>query len=248
MNTSWSYSALTSAVTCLKKYEHQYLLKTKPDYESGDLAFGSALHLALNASLTGGNGEEVFLVYWKSYKHKSLVYGRHKWQDLENLGVQFLAKFEKLHKKKYKLHTAEVRLYAEYKGVKLEGSLDFLGEYDGVMTLADFKTSSMKYEEEKVQTSFQLYLYAYLVIANGLPKPEQLMYVPFLKSVGGIQTSVVLKFDEGDMHKALDEFVAYCTLFDANPKWFPKNYNSCLGYGRKCEMWSKCHANKEIQG
>lgn len=249
MSYSWSYSAFSTALTCLRKFKLVYVDKLEPDYESGDLAFGSALHLALNACLTGGNGEETFLTYWGSYKGKDLTYGRFKWADLENLGVQFIAKFQKAYVKRFKLHTAEIRLYAEYRGIKLEGTMDLLAEFDGVMTLADFKTSSARYEPEKAKISLQLYLYSYLCIKGLGVTPAQIMYLPFLKTTGGIQTPVVESFVEECMYAALDEMVEYLVKLDAPNDLgidvYPKNYNACLNYGRKCEHWSKCHGGQQ---
>lgn len=248
MSRSWSYSHFSLALQCLRKFKYVAIDRLTPEYESGDLAFGSALHAALNAALEGGDGVGVFQVYWSTYKDKPLQYGRFKWQDLENLGLQFTSKFKKAYQSRFKLHTAEKRLFATYKGIKLEGTPDALAEFDGTMTLLDFKTSGMRYEAEKAKISLQLYLYAYLCIQSLKVTPAQIMYLPFLKATGGIQNPVIEPFKEEDMYAALDEMVEYIKLQpveDLAGSKYPKNQNQCLGYGRKCEYWDQCWGQKE---
>lgn len=253
---SWSYSAFSTALTCMRKFKHVYVDRLTPDYESGDLAFGSALHLALNEVLTGGDGEQTFLTYWNTYKGKDLQYGRFKWTELENLGVQFVAKFKKGAGSKFdEIQCSEKRLFGEYKGIKLEGTPDLLAEFEGIMTLVDFKTSSARYEPDKAKVSLQLYLYAYLCITQLKVTPAQIMYLPFLKSTGGIQNPVIEPFREEDMYAALDEMVEYVRTFEQYDvmdgetviRSYPKNFNQCFGYGRKCEFWSRCWPEKEVK-
>ena len=249
MSYSWSYSAFSTALTCLRKFQYVYIDKLTPEYNSADLAFGSALHLALNACLTGGSGEEVFTTYWQTFKYTDLVYGRYKWTDLETIGLQFVAKFQKYYVKRFKVHTAEVRLFAEYRGIKFEGTMDLLAEFDAVMTLVDFKTTSAKYEPDKAKVSLQLYLYAYLCITSLKVTPAQIMYLPFIKGTGGIQTPVIEIFKEADMYRALDQMVDYLLLAKSPAEDLsPMNYNSCYAYGRKCEFWAACHGKDSEEG
>lgn len=242
MSYSWSYSAYSSAVQCLQKYKLCYIDKIAPDYDSGDMAFGSALHSAINGILTGEDGEALFEIYWNSYEGLPLNYGRFKWPQLKELGLNFCSKFARLQASKYKLEFAEERLYGEYKGVKLEGTLDFYGLYKDKLSLRDFKTSGYNYADEKKFTSLQLYLYAYLAITNGKKAPETLGYTVFNKGVGSIQ-DLTWDFSEATMYAALDDLVSYCKLLTGGE--YPKNLNSCMIGSQRCAYFSKCHGGNE---
>src|SRR5271166_5369980 len=137
-------------MSCLRKYKYIFVDQLKPEgLESGDMAFGSALHLAINSILTGEDGAVTFEVYWSSFQDKELDYGRFKWKDLAKIGAEFIRKFIKMHKDKYTLEFAEKRLFGEYRGIRIEGTPDFYGDYDGRKSLRDFKTSGRNYEAER---------------------------------------------------------------------------------------------------
>lgn len=250
MQFSWSYSAYSSAVSCLRKYKLCYIDKILPaGAESSDLVFGSALHSAINAVLSREDGVATFEMYWESYRGKGLEYGRFNWEQLAGIGAEFVRKFIKLHSKKYRLQFAEKRLFGEYKGIKLEGTPDFYGEYNGRMSLRDFKTSGRNYEPEKALCALQLNLYAYLYMKSfPTAKIDTLGYTVFNKAIGSIQ-DLTWDFREEDMYESLDNMVEYCEIVDLEAAdWgtYPKNFNSCLNYNRRCEYFSLCHKeNKE---
>lgn len=246
---SWSYSAYSSAISCLRKFKYCYVDKIIPEgQDSGDLVFGSALHSAINACLTGQDGAATFEIYWESYKEKGVEYGRYKWEELAKLGSEFIRKFVKYHASKYNLQFAEQRLYGEYKGIKLEGTPDFFGSHNGRASLRDFKTSGRNYETEKGECALQLYLYAYLyLINNPTTRIDTLGYTVFNKGTGSIQ-DLTWEFNESKMYDALDNMVSYCINFDLEGvssdkkvSTYPKNYNACMDYSRKCQYWDKCH-------
>lgn len=248
MTTSWSYSHYSLALQCLRKYRYvvvEKIVAEGPD--SSDLIFGSALHSALNACLTGEDGLATFQLYWLSYKDKDVEYGRFNWEQLASLGAEFIRKFVKFHAGKYQLEFAEKRLYGSYKGINLEGALDYYGIYQGRASVRDFKTSSRNYESGKEQCALQLYLYAYLYRTN-FPgsKIETLGYTVFNKGTGSIQ-DLTWDFDVVKMFEALDQMVAYANVWDLDGgvAQHPKNYNSCRDYNRKCPYFDKCHGKKE---
>jgi hypothetical protein len=238
-NFSWSYSAYSTAVSCLRKFKLIFIDKLVPDSpESGDMAFGSALHSAINACLTGHDGADTFDIYWNSYRGKELEYGRYKWPELKELGQEFIRKFSKHHAPKYNLKFAEQRLYGDYKGVRLEGTLDYFGDYCEKQSLRDFKTSGRNYDSHKQDCALQLYLYSYLYLQNNpTARIDTLGYTVFNKGTGSIQ-DLTWEFREEDMYKALDELVEYCKLDKGS---YPKNYNACLDYNRKCQFFDICH-------
>lgn len=250
MSQSWSYSAFSTALQCLRKYQLCYVDKIIPvGPDSSDLIFGSALHCAINAQLTGEDGLATFELYWSTYQEKDVEYGRFNWQQLASIGANFLRKFVKLHASRYNFKFGETRLYGEYRGLKLEGTLDFYGDYDGRPALRDFKTSGRNYDAAKQDCASQLYLYAYLAHTNGIGKIETLGYTVFNKAVGSIQ-DLTWAFDESTMYKALDDMVGYCELFGHTTfvhgadKAYPRNLNSCLDYNRKCPYFDTCHTKE----
>ncbi len=216
---------------------------------SSDLIFGSALHSAINAVLTGEDGLATFEVYWLSYKDKEVEYGRYNWQQLAGLGANFIRKFEKLHAGKYELEFAESRLHGEYRGIRTEGTLDFFGKYNGQYSLRDFKTSGRNYEAVKADCALQLYLYAYLYKQNfPTARIDTLGYTVFNKGTGSIQ-DLTWDFYEKKMFEALDQMVDYINITNnehiplEDNRW-PKNYGACLDYDRKCQWFDKCHGSK----
>lgn len=212
---SWSYSMYSQAMNCLNCFHKQYVLGQKPEGpESIDLAFGSALHSAINGALTGEDGLELFKLYWGSYKDKPLQTGRFKYDTLSDTGERLVSRFVGRYADRFQLVAAEQRLHAEYKGVKLNGQFDFYGNLDGVLTLADFKTSAYNYPEQKKLTALQLNLYAYLAIQNGYKPPTQLCYQVFNKSLVTIQTPMVWTFEEDNMRNMLEDMVTYCRQFE----------------------------------
>jgi hypothetical protein len=232
----------STALQCLKKYKLIFIDKlNQPGQTSGDMTFGSALHEGINATLTGGDGQQTFDVYWDLYKEKELDYGRYKWKELKTLGEQFLRKFANFHAHKYKLVFAEQRLFGEYKGVKLEGTPDFYGDYNGSTSLRDFKTSGSNYMATKGNTALQLYLYAYLYQANTGRYPGTLGYTVFNKGLGSIQ-DLTWDFHERDMYTALDSMVEYTKIVDGQQA-FPMNYNACHDYNRVCPYFEVCHGS-----
>lgn len=238
---SWSYSQYSAAVKCLRYFKYVYIDKLDSGVPgSGDLAFGSALHSAINSSLLGGDGEDVFSIYWDSYKEKEVKYGRFDWEELRTLGLNFISKFERLHSKKYEIHTAEKRLYASYRGIKFEGTIDFYGKYNGSASLRDFKTSGYNYDKSKALCALQLSLYAFLVKSGG-DSIETVGYTVFNKGTGSIQ-DLTWEFDEKKMYRDMDELVDYLELLDKGK--FPANLNSCIMGSMKCDFFEKCYGTR----
>jgi hypothetical protein len=237
-NTSWSYSSYSSALQCLQKYKYIYVDKIQPEQDSGDLKFGSAIHSAVNGALEGEDGEELFKLYWDSFAESPLVYGRFKHDSLSNIGADFMRKFAKFYLPRLKPEIMEVRAYGEYKGMKVEGTLDFYGTLDGVPSLIDWKTTGYAYDKDKALNALQLHLYGYLCLTQHKKAPEQLVYFPFVKSKGSIQEPVIIPFDIGRMHAMLDDMKAYVEGF--KQIGLAKNPNSCIMGTMKCPYFNRC--------
>ncbi|GAC1503797.1 MAG: hypothetical protein NVS1B10_08940 [Candidatus Saccharimonadales bacterium] len=247
-DVSWSYSSLSTALTCLRKFKCIYIDKLGGNQPTGDTEFGTAIHMAINALLTGkslDDAQELFALYWETHREGDLRYGRFKWQALGELGFDFIRKFHKGHLSKYIFEFGEQRLFAEYLGTKLEGTLDFYGLYNGVASLRDFKTSSGNYDATKTDTALQLYLYAYLGIRSGLKPPVTLGYTVFNKAAGSIQ-DLTWDFNEKQMYSALDEMVKYTKIVEAQDS-YPKNYAGCMSYNTPCQFYKECHGQEGKQ-
>jgi hypothetical protein len=237
---SWSYSIYSAFARCPRLGKLLYVDNVEePGPESGDLLFGTCLHSAINAILSGEEGGEVFQIYWDTYKEKEIDYGRFKWEELKNLGNGFCSKFTRLHSKKYTVEQAESRLYGSYRGVRLEGTPDFIGVYDGKKSLRDFKTSGYNYQPEKKLIALQLNLYAYLAYVSTGFLPETLGYTVFCKGTGSIQDQT-WDFNMKTMYAQLDEMMDHIELLSKPEGKFPKNVGACL-YPRKCGMFDVCH-------
>jgi hypothetical protein len=241
--TSWSYSSYSTALQCLRKYKYLYIDKLSPPQASGDLAFGSAIHLALNAVLLGENGDEVFELYWEVEKTKPLEYSRYLWADLKDLGLNFISKFKRAHAKDFEPVFMEKRLYANYGNIALEGTVDFAGLYRGIPSIVDFKTTAWAYDKEKTDVALQLYLYSYLAEANGF-QSTQLVYFPLVKGSGTIQKPLILTLSHDRRKKALDQLTEYVSMVNKQDS-YPENWNSCIIGKSKCPFWNKCHGDKK---
>jgi hypothetical protein len=237
MTYSWSYSAFSTALVCLKKFHLLYVDRIG-SIKSPEMSFGSALHLGIESLLKGENGQEIFKIYWQSIEGDFEEWGRYSHKEMARMGQVFLDKFEKGHLKHFKVHTMEKRLYSNYKGMKLEGTLDYCGDYKGIATVMDWKTSAYPYEKEKALTSLQLNLYAYLAIKELDYTPKQLGYTPFVKNSGSIQGPLLVDFSEKHMLELLDGMLEYAAMFEKMGSI--KNPNSCVIGSRVCEMYSVC--------
>lgn len=239
---SFSYSDFSSLVQCYQKYKLIKIDGLKIP-QTGDMAFGSALHAGIHAALENDNAESVFDLYWNSEKDKGLGFGRHNWEQLKDMGEKFMARFQRMHARKFVPQRMEERLYAEYKGIKFEGTPDFIGAYEGQLTVFDWKTSAYRYDKDKPEVALQLYLYAYLAMQNIKDfKPEVLGYLVFCKGTESIQT-LTWPFDENRMHELLESMHTYCSKVDLK-KDFPKNPNACIMGSMKCHFFKQCWGKK----
>lgn len=235
----WSYSSYSAAQQCLQKYKYLYIDEIKPEAPySGELKFGSALHEAMHSMMKDEDWESVFDVMWCYEKVQDNVYGRYDWKALNEIGIKLLSRFERLHKKKFKPLIMEERFYKEVEGLQLEGTPDFIGEYNGQLALFDWKTAAYNYDKVKEIISLQLYLYSYIY-----DKPlNKLGYVVFNKGTESIQI-LEWGFNKEQQKKLLDEMFMFCHK-QSRDMSFPKNPNACLIGKNKCEFFDKCWRNK----
>lgn len=236
---SWSNSAISTAVQCKRKYKYVYIDKLQPEEDNTDLAFGQAMHTAIETILVDKeDGREIFSIYWDTYKDLPMSSPRFNWTKLKDLGLEFLRKFQRLHAKKYVITQMEQRLYGEYGGITLNGMPDFIGTYNGTLSLRDFKTSAYNYAKEKADITTQLYLYAYLMGQNLGYYPATLGYDVFVKSTGSIQ-NLTWNFDEDRMKEILDTMIVICKDMEEETL-YPRNPYNCIMGAKICPFYKKC--------
>jgi ATP-dependent exoDNAse (exonuclease V) beta subunit len=183
------YSQLNEFVSCPMSYKRRYIDKTPDDEKSSALEYGTAIHLAIKTHFEGGDSLEVFKLFWDSLKDTEMKYWRHSWSDLRNLALnQFLPNFFRLHSKKYKNVKMEELCEAPLEDYIIEGTFDCVADYDGVLTLSDWKTSSKEYKKDKIIKNPQMYMYAEMYRHKYGELPKQIQYKVFRKDNGGIQT------------------------------------------------------------
>lgn len=183
------YSELDQYLSCPAAYHKRYILGIKDEQESSALHVGTALHAAIKTHFEGGDAQQVFLMYWDSLKNTDMIYYRHGFEELRQLGIRWLGLFIKMHAKKFTDFKMEELVEAPLFGdVSIEGTFDMCGLYDGVLTMTDWKTSSRSYDDRKIIKNPQMYLYAHMYRHKYGQLPKQIQYKTFRKDNGGIQT------------------------------------------------------------
>lgn len=198
------YSMIQSFLECPAQFHRRYILGEPDKDKSSALEFGSAMHLGIRTILDGEDGISAFQMYWDSLKYTPMVYHRYDWQELRDLACnQFLPNFGKLHAKKFGKSVQEETIDIPFDSAEnfiqgkydtsgfenfLQGTYDLCGDYEGKLTIADWKTSTKEYDKNKIHRNPQMYIYAFLYQQKYKVLPEQLMYKVFIKSEGRIQT------------------------------------------------------------
>lgn len=239
MQKGISYSSISTAYTCYQKYKYLYVDElSTPGPDSAELHFGTAIHMGLQAMIEGADYQSVFSFYWQSIKKADVEYRRYDWDAYLEMGTVFLARFERLHLKSFgKPDFLEERLYKKLGKFDLEGTPDYIGEYKGVLSVIDFKTSATPYPKEKIVVNEQMPLYAYL---SGLDVKQAVYYV-FCKSDTRIQT-VVQELTPEFMKNKLANIESMCEDLSQRST-YPRNTNGCMMGSYKCAFFTKCHGD-----
>lgn len=229
-------------------YKYLYIDKlAREEKESGDLKFGTAIHLGLEVILSKqGNGLDDFNLFWDLEKNKDNQYSRNDWAALKEQGEKLLTRFERLHAKKFKPVAQEQLLKGQFGSIKLFGTPDFIGEYEGVPSVIDFKTAGYRYEEQKLVLSEQLYLYAFLAKQVLGYDVKQLVYKVFIKGNEPSIQTLKVDLDPLVMIKILDNIHLQALELDQKEKHntFTKNPVNCSG--GKCAFPERCYGLKKV--
>ena len=118
--------------------------------------------------------------------------------------------------------------------------MDCLARYKGKLSLVDFKTSSQRYPDGKVEASDQLRLYAYLAQKNLNVKIEQLVYVVFIKTKEPSIQVLAQDLNQEELALRIANIDAQCQQIQGAVE-VTRNHNACFNYGRRCQYFNLCH-------
>ena len=229
------YSMIDTFLQCPTKFRMQYIEGVTEETTSSALKFGSALHLAIKSYFEGEDPYETFNMYWNSVKSMNVKYDRYSWEDLRALAVdKFLPNFIRLHAKKFSSPKLEETVSMPIlESHELQGTFDLAGQYEGKLTLTDWKTSSKEYPYAKIIRNPQMYIYAALYKHKYGVLPEQLMYKVFIKPEARIQTLKIDLTEEKLVHTMNNvELIIKNMISMMNNKTYYSNYNCyCLNPG-----------------
>jgi len=255
MNLILRYSTIQDYLKCPRLFEYKHIMGIpEGGQDSADLRFGSALHLALEAELNGEDGLSIFYLYWAGEKDKGLKYTKYQHADLETLGEIFLDKFKRLHKKHFAPIHQELKMETRVGPLPFQGTLDLYGDYKGVRSIVDFKTSARPYPKEKIMVNEQMPGYIKMLKERGL-HVNQAVYMTFVKDLKDPRIQVTTQ-------EVTDEWLAMAysnisqTAYEirgAVPpnkeiagKTMRQNRSQCVNnYGDKCPYFDRCHVAKK---
>lgn len=229
------YSAINTAYSCLKKYELEYLLNERPDIKSGDMLFGTGIHLGIQSHFEGNDAVAQFEQFWATVSPKEYTFGRFDHDKLSDMGAKFLARWVRLHAKKFEPFRVEHSFKTKIGKHEFTGTPDFVGLYKGVPSIVDFKTSGTVYDKRKVLVNEQMPIYQYAVNKEWAYEAKQLVYMVFVKSEERIQ-EIITPVTDKLIKEAVDNVEMMCDDLSMRAT-FPKNKNSCL----YCPHFKRCH-------
>jgi hypothetical protein len=238
------YSNLYTWHKCQKYFELNRI-QGIPDGsdKNGDMAFGSAMHLAIEDLYAGGDGHEVFMTYMDTLK--DMEYGRLKFDDLVWMGKQFINRFQEDVMKDIVPVHQEVRMSTSYKYgddevIEVAGTADVLGTYKGEKCVLDWKTSSQPYDAYKIVTNPQMYLYADMANKSLGFEAKKIVYVVFIKDPKNPRIQVRQRdVTDCDIKKQVDNVLEIFRTIQ-NTEVFTKNTDSCKTWNGLCPYFERC--------
>lgn len=236
------YSTISLFHKCPKYYELNQILGIPDDAEqSADMAFGTAIHAAMQAEFEDGNPIDAFRYQWDEVKLKTeMNYTRYRWEDLNTIGRELIARFQDYKKHFIPAHL-EQKLIAPLGQHLISGTVDFIGEYRGVPSVVDWKTSAMPYDAYKIRCNEQMYGYDYLAKEALGFEAKQLVYGVAIKDLKNPRWQFrTAPLTDLSRKKVLDNLGQLCDTI-AGAKSFHRNPQSCVIGKRVCPYFEYCH-------
>jgi hypothetical protein len=241
------YSTIQDFYKCPTYYKHKHV-DGIPDPgmdKSADMRFGSAIHLGIQDLFEGGNGLDVFNMWWSLEEANNLDFTRLKHGELGKIGQELIAIFRDEHMRHFEFEHLEKKLVSPLGDHVYSGTIDFVGKYKGVKSVVDWKTSAMPYGRHKIEVNEQLYGYAYLAEKELGFKATQIVYGVAVKDPKNPRWQIRTEpLSEEAMKDKLDNLQAICNNISSINK-FTKNPTQCAvgsGYSvRVCPYYNRCH-------
>lgn len=149
---TFSYSQLSSYLTCPRRYRHRYLDGWQEKEIRAAMLFGRAFELALAAYFRREDAAAVLYREWAQYKDQPLRYSeRDSWDQMLQQGIQLVERFSqedrvRIRQPRKNLQIKFVRPLGD--GNEFVAFVDAIGRLDGKACLLEWKTTSSRYREE----------------------------------------------------------------------------------------------------
>jgi hypothetical protein len=243
------YSSLTDYHKCPKYFELKHLLGLDDGSgRSGEMRFGSALHLGIQDLFEGGDGVDVFNVFWDLQKNEKLeysYYNRLSHADHMKLGLSLLEIFRDEHLKKFKREHIEKTMVGKAGEHSFRGTADFIGVFKDKRSIVDWKTSGQPYDQYKLIYNEQLYGYAELFRQETGEMLEQAVYGVAVKDPKNPRWQFkVNTITRQKLDNVLDNIALVCEDISSRTR-FHRNPNQCVIGKRICPFFKKCHSSQE---
>lgn len=259
---SFRYSTISDYHKCGAYYELKHIRGLSDGIEkSGDVAFGSCIHLGVQDLFEGGNGFDVFEAYWDTYWTKDMEYSRLGWGELNKLGYLLLEIFRDEHMKKFSVLTDESgqallerKMYGKMGKHAFAGTADCIATFKGLPSLVDWKTAAYPYDRYKLIHNEQIYGYVELAKQGLGLKLEQGVYGVAVKDPKNPRWQFkTAGITEEKLSSVVANIAATCDQIEATKK-FLRNPNMCVVGKRVCPFFDRCYssgganANEETEG
>lgn len=259
---TFRYSTISDYHKCGAYYEFKHVKGLSDGIEkSGDVAFGSCIHLGVQDLLEGGDGLDVFRTYWGLKRLEDLVYSRYGAEELEQLGLDLLEIFRDEHMKKFEVLKdengallLERKMYGKMGKHAFAGTADCIATFKGLPSLVDWKTAAYPYDRFKLIHNEQIYGYVELARQGLGMKLEQGVYGVAVKDPKNPRWQFkTAGIADEKLASVVANIAATCDQIEAT-KRFLKNPSACVVGKRVCPFFDKCYssgganANEETEG
>lgn len=226
--------------------------------KSLDIAFGSVVHLAIQDLFEGGDGVDIFNVYWNLQRDKGLERSRYGWEELAKLGISLVEIFRDEHMRKFAPWSnpnadelfLERKMHGKIGRHAFSGTADFIGTFqqtkasEPILALVDWKTSAMPYDNYKLLCNEQIYGYVELAKQDLGINLTHGVYGVAVKDTKNPRWQFKVAEITPDKHAAmLANIEQACDKIEADTEAgkFMKNPGSCIKGKFVCPFFSRCH-------